>query len=175
MNELDRWLTGIRRRYSEQNEDSKRELVALVKSLDNYLATRPSDEKLRPIRVLIQKKMRKEADESIRANGHDMAEIQKLRNAIVHNRTIDNAALLSFGSQLWKEIASGYLGDVTALYNTLFYVIQPKNVPRLDHPPSAKNVVLYFKEIYESKNDAEKMAILRSLIPLITPSLNKDH
>jgi len=169
MNELERLIMEIERKYSKLDEKSKRELVVLLTNLNEYLSIGPDAKKIRPIRVLIQKKINKETKKPPKIIGLDISFMQQLRNMIVHNQPIDNRLLLSFGNVLWKEIAETYRDDIPGLYNILSYAIQTKYVyvPSPGTINSPGGIVSYFNNIYEAKSDAEKAIIIKNLVPLV--------
>jgi hypothetical protein len=157
----------IRNKYFKLDEKSRREFVALLRNLDEYLSIEPIDEKIRAMRALIQKKLKEETKKSLRATRLDVSFMQQLRNLIVHNKLLDNKTLVSFGKVLWKEIAEAYVDDAPILYNLLSYVIQPEGSPSPETISSSDSIVQYFHRIYESKNDADKAIIIRELVPLL--------
>jgi len=169
MKELDRSIMEIRNKYSKLDEKSKREFLALLRNLDEYLSMEPSDKKIRPIRVLIQKKLNKETKKLLGPIGLEISFITQLRNLIVHNQPVDDKTLLSFGKILWKEIAEAYVDDAPTLYNLLSYVIQPEESVSSVNIGSSDNIVQHFHRIYEAKSDTDKAIIIRNLIPLLAP------
>jgi len=169
MKELDRSIMEIRNKYFKLDEKSKREFLALLRNLDEYLSIEPSDKKIRQIRALIQKKLNAETKKSLRPIWLEISFMQQLRNLIVHNQPVDDKTLLSFGKILWKEIAEVYVDDAPILYNLLSYVIQPEDSVSLANISSSDSIVQYFHRIYEAKSDADKIIIIRNLIPLLAP------
>ncbi len=149
----------------------QKEYDALIRSLRAYLESQPNSEtcvkKIRLIKMSLQKRVQREKGKVLTFDEYSFTTMKKLRNEILHNRKIANFTLLEFGNWLWKEIALVYADDVNALYNTLSYIIQTKDLVELEPNCSAEDVTKYFSNIYESKNGEEKSEIIRILIPMV--------
>jgi hypothetical protein len=169
MSELNHLMAEIHNEYADLDEQSKKELTLLLRSLQKYLLLEPDSRKIRLIRTSIQKRIQQEIGKTLGIDEFSIRAMQELRNEIVHNRKINNKTLLRFGNWIWMEIGDVYSDDVPALLNTLSYSIQPERLPILEPDLSAHNVALSFLDIYKSRSDVEKVTILRNLIPLILP------
>lgn len=175
MKELDRSIMEIRDKYFKLDEKSRKEFLALFEKLNRFLSTKPSDKEMRSIRVLIQKKLSAETSRKSSAYApiwYDMPFPQQLRyvrSFIVHNRPVDNRKLLDFGEMLWKKITETYADDAPTMYNLLSYVLPLKDDVALADIRSSDNIIQYFYQIYQKKSDAEKVIIIRNLVPLLAP------
>jgi hypothetical protein len=173
MTEFNHLLAEIHNEYANLDEQSKKELTLLLRSLQKYLLLQPDSRKIRLIRTSIQKRIQQEIGKTLSIDEFGILAMQKLRNEIVHNRKVNNKTLLRFGNWIWMEIGDVYSDDIPALFNTLSYSIQSERLPRLESNYSATNVALSFLDIYKSKSDVEKANIVQNLIPLILPKFKR--
>jgi hypothetical protein len=173
MTEFNHLLAEIHNEYANLDERSKKELTALLRNLQRYLVLQPDSGKIRLIRRSIQKRIQQEIGKTLNIDEFGILAMQKLRNEIVHNRKVNSNTLLRFGNWIWKEIGNVYSDDVLALFNTLSYSIRSERLPRLESNYSAYDVAFGFLDIYKSKSDVEKAAIVRNLIPLIFPKFKQ--
>jgi hypothetical protein len=173
MTEFNHLLAEIRNDYANLDEQSKKELNLLLRSLQKYLLLQPDSRKIRLVRTSIQKRIRQEIGKTLSIDEFGILAMQKLRDEIAHNRKVNNETLLRFGNWIWTEIGDVYSDDILALCNTLSYSIQPERLSRLESNYSAYDVVFGFLDIYKSKSDVEKATIVQNLIPLIYPKFKQ--
>ncbi len=175
MEDLNQTLLEIENKYSKLKEGQKKELMALLKNLSSYLSSKPTERKLHAMALFIQKAQNKKGKQ-LRIVWDDISveRLQELRNSIAHNKSINVEDLVSFSNILWEEMPRVYEYDKGAIYNTLSYAIRPSpgsiydTLPDINQFSSTREIVRFFKNIYESRTINEKVEIMKTLIPLIT-------
>lgn len=162
---------------SNVDQRCKAEYEALLRSLRDYLESQPDEEtctkKIQLIRASLQKRIQREKGNVLTFDKYNLSTMKKLRNEILHNRKVNDFTLLEFGVWLWKQIAFVYSDDVSALYNTLSYIIQTEDLLEMNTNYSAENVTKYFNGIYEAKSNQEKAEIIKTLIPMMLSRFNQ--
>jgi hypothetical protein len=167
-------LKNIEKEYNQLDNDSKRELAGLMKTIHKYVVMNPEAAKIKTIRNSIRRRMRQEIVRPLGADKMGFWTLQRLRNQIIHNQKMDNEILLNFGTWMWNKFSEVYYDEPLALYNTLVYVIQPEKNIR-NHLNTADQTALSFYDIYKSRSESERIAILRTLIPLVTPKFKTKY
>jgi hypothetical protein len=165
-------LQDIEEEYKRLDDFSRRELWRLMRILHKYIVMYPKAEKIKVIRDSIQRKMSQEIEKPLGIDKMGFWTLQRLRNLIVHKHKINKEILLNIGNWMWNEFSKVYSEEPQSLYNALSYVIRTENSTRVKNK-SAEQISLFFYHIYQSKKEPEKIAIVQSLIPLVTPKFKE--
>jgi hypothetical protein len=173
MGDLEKTIAEIEKKNSKLDKKSQNELLGLLQSVNDYLSIQPKDKDLRTIRFFVRKKLAKEGNAPISIYVPDLLIFQQLRNAIVHNKPLDEKIMLEFGERVWKILEDLYSDDRVALYNILSFSFQSKGSQLLKTDNSMNTPIPYFHKIYKTKSASEKIAIIRTLIPLVESKIKQ--